>query len=84
MVKKTRPRASRNAKPARGPHAPKILEADRKFHQLLNEWRKHVREEIALHQRINAALSSGRRDFHKHLHETIELHSRFVKQLKKL
>lgn len=85
MVKKSKARSKKGR--AHGhprPKAPKVLDADRKFHQLLDEWRKHVYEEIQLHKRINAALAGGRRDFHKHLHETIQLHDRFVRKLKKL
>ncbi len=55
-------------------------EIERKFHVFMNEWREHIKEEIAIHD----AMLRGRRSFSEHLGDTRRIHEKFLKRLKKL
>ena len=53
---------------------------EKKFHAFMNEWRTHIKEEIAVHD----ALLGGKRSFDEHLADTRRIHEKFLKKLKKL
>jgi hypothetical protein len=55
-------------------------ELERRFHAFMNEWRSHIKEEIAIHD----ALLRGKRSFGEHLGDTRRIHEKFLKRLKKL
>ncbi len=55
-------------------------ELEKKFHAFMDEWREHIREEIAVHD----ALLRGKRSFDEHLADTRRIHEKFLKRLKKL
>lgn len=55
-------------------------ELERKFHAFMDEWREHIREEIAIHE----ALLKGKRSFSEHLGDTRRIHEKFLKRLKNL
>ena len=53
---------------------------EKKFHLFMDEWREHIKEEIAVHD----ALLRGKRSFDEHLADTRRIHEKFLKRLKKL
>ena len=55
-------------------------ELERRFHDFMDEWRAHIKEEIAVHD----ALLRGKRSFDEHLADTRRIHEKFLKRLKKL
>ena len=55
-------------------------ELERKFHSFMDEWRSHIREEIAIHD----ALLKGKRSFSEHLGDTRRIHEKFLKRIKAL
>jgi hypothetical protein len=53
---------------------------EHKFHAFMDEWRAHIREEIAIHD----AMLRGKRSFSEHLDDTRRIHEKFLARLKKL
>jgi hypothetical protein len=55
-------------------------ELEEKFHEFLDMWKHHIREEIAIHE----AMLSGKHSFRRHLADTARIHEEFLKKIKKL